>query len=70
MIFFSQIILLFNLANEKKYWTPDRGSYAGVGEGYTGFEWKDAFKPYDPEHPKFAGFFAEGIKVFAEKELS
>lgn len=54
----------------KKYWTPDRASYAGVGEGYTGFEWKDAFKPYDPEHPKFAGFFAEGIKVFAEKELS
>jgi DNA-binding transcriptional MerR regulator len=54
----------------KKYWTPDRSSYGGMGEGYTGFEWKDVFKTYDPEHPKFAGFLAEGIKIFAERELS
>ncbi|HEX4838983.1 MAG TPA: MerR family transcriptional regulator [Rhabdochlamydiaceae bacterium] len=54
----------------KKYWTPDRISYAGMGEGYTGFEWKDAFKAYDPKHPKFAQFLAEGMRVFAEKELS
>lgn len=54
----------------KKYWTPDRYSYAGMGEGYTGFEWKDVFKIYDPEHPKLALFFAEGIRIFAEKELS
>ena len=24
----------------KKFWTPNRESYAGLGEGYTGFEWK------------------------------
>lgn len=54
----------------KKYWIPDRSSYTGMGEGYTGFEWKDVFKAYDPEHPKFAQFLAEGIKVFAERELS
>lgn len=54
----------------KKYWTPDRATYAGMGEGYTGFEWKDVFKSYDPEHPKLAQFFAEAIKIFAEKELS
>ena len=54
----------------RKYWTPDRSSYTGMGEGYAGFEWKDAFKAYDPEHPKFAQFLAEGIKVFAERELS
>jgi DNA-binding transcriptional MerR regulator len=54
----------------KKFWTPDRASYAGMGEGYAGFEWKDAFKAYDSEHPKFALFFAEGIRFFAEKKLS
>ena len=54
----------------KKYWTPDRSSYAGMGEGYTGFEWKDVFKGYDPEHPKFAQFFAAAIKVFADQELT
>jgi DNA-binding transcriptional MerR regulator len=54
----------------QKFWTPDRSSYAGMGQGYAGFEWKDVFKAYDPEHPKFALFFAEGIRIFAEKELS
>lgn len=53
----------------KNYWTPDRDSYAGMGEGYTGFEWKEVFKQYDSDHPKFAGFLAEGIKIFAAKEL-
>lgn len=53
----------------KKYWTPDRNSYAGMGQGYVGFEWKDVFKQYDPEHPKFALFLAEGIRIFAETEL-
>src|SRR5262245_22052539 len=36
----------------KKFWTPNRESYAGLGEGYTGFEWKKAFAAHDPEHPK------------------
>ena len=54
----------------KNYWTPDISSYARMGEGYTGYEWKEVFKQYDPEHPKFAGFLAEGIKIFADKELA
>lgn len=57
-------------------WLPWNGisctieAYIGLGEGYTGFEWKEAFKPYDPEHPKLAQFMAEGMKVFAERELA
>lgn len=51
------------------YWQPDRHSYAEMGQGYTGFEWKKAFEPYDNEHPKFAMYLAEGIKIFANKEL-
>jgi len=54
----------------KGYWTPDRSSYTSLGEQYIGFEWKKAFEPYDPEHPKLAQFLAEGMKIFAEKELS
>ncbi len=46
-----------------------REAYIGLGQGYTGFEWKDAFKPYDAEHPKLAQFLAEGMRVFAEREL-
>lgn len=57
-------------------WLPWNGTsctkeaYIGLGLGYTGFEWKEAFKPYDPEHPKLAQFLAEGMRVFAERELS
>lgn len=54
----------------KNYWTPDRDSYPQLGEQYMGFEWKEAFESYDSEHPKLAQFFAEGMKIFAEKELS
>lgn len=50
----------------KKYWTPNRDSYAAMGEGYTGFEWRDVFKLYDPEHPKLALYFSEAIKTFAK----
>lgn len=53
----------------QNYWTPDRCSYTGMGEGYTGFEWKDAFKAHDPEHPKLAQFLAQGIQIFAERQL-
>lgn len=53
----------------KKFWTPDRESFIGRGQGYTEFEWKKAFEKYDPEHPKLAMFLAEGMKIFAEKEL-
>jgi len=54
----------------KGYWTPNRDSYSKLGEQYIGFEWKEAFEPYDSEHPKLAQFLAEGMKIFAEKELS
>lgn len=54
----------------KRYWTPDRNSYPKLGEQYIGFEWKAAFEPNDSEHPKLAQFLAEGMKIFAEKELS
>lgn len=54
----------------KTYWTPDSDSYPKLGEQYMGFEWKGAFEPYDSEHPKLAQYLAEGMKVFAEKELS
>ncbi|MDP1835425.1 MAG: MerR family transcriptional regulator [Chlamydiales bacterium] len=54
----------------KGFWTPDRISYANLGEQYIGWEWKEAFQPHDPEHPKLARFLAEGMVIFAEKELS
>jgi len=53
----------------KKFWTPNRESYTGLGEGYTGFEWKKAFAAYDPEHPKLALFMADAMRVFAKREL-
>lgn len=54
----------------KQYWTPNRESYVGLGQGYIEFEWKKTFEPYDLNHPKLAQFFAEGMRVFAESELS
>ena len=53
----------------KKFWTPNRASYSGLGEGYTGFEWKKAFAAYDPKHPRLAQFMAEAMTAFAEREL-
>ena len=52
-----------------KFWTPNRASYTGLGQGYTSFEWKKAFASHDSKHPRLAQFLAEGMKVFAEKEL-
>jgi DNA-binding transcriptional MerR regulator len=53
----------------KKFWTPKRASYTGLGEGYTGFEWKKAFAAYDHNHPKLARFMADAMRVFAERQL-
>jgi hypothetical protein len=53
----------------KKFWTPNRASYAGLGEGYTSLEWKTAFSAYDAEHPRLACFLAEAMRVYAEREL-
>ena len=54
----------------KKFWTPNRESFSDLGQMYTEFEWKKFFGKYDPEHPRLAQFLAEGMKVFAERELS
>jgi DNA-binding transcriptional MerR regulator len=54
----------------KKFWTPDKESYIGIGQMYTEFEWKKYFETYDPHHPRLAQYLAEGMKIFAERELS
>ncbi len=54
----------------KRFWTPDKESFSGLGQMYTEFEWKKFFAKYDPHHPKLAKFLAEGMRVFAEQELS
>ena len=54
----------------KDFWTPDKESYPALGEMYTEFEWKKFFDQYDNEHPKLARLMADGMKIFAEKELS
>jgi hypothetical protein len=54
----------------KSYWTPNKQSYSQFGENYIGFEWKKTFEEVDAEHPKFAQFFANAMKVFAKDELS
>lgn len=45
-------------------------AYIGLGQGYTEFEWKKAFAPYDSNHPRLATFLAEAMKIFAENNLS
>ena len=50
--------------------TCTKEAYIGLGQGYTEFEWKKAFSPYDPDHPRLAKFMANAMKIFAEKELS
>ncbi|HEY2811680.1 MAG TPA: MerR family transcriptional regulator [Rhabdochlamydiaceae bacterium] len=58
------------------HWLPwvasgcSRDAYIGLGQGYTGFEWGKAFKPHDPHHPQLAQFLAEGMRIFAMRELS
>ncbi len=54
----------------KQFWTPDKESFPALGQMYTELEWKKFFGKYDPHHPKLAMFLAEGMKVFAERELS
>lgn len=54
----------------KRFWTPNKESFTGLGQMYTGLEWKKFFGKYDPNHPRLAMFVAEGMKVFADRELS
>ena len=53
----------------KKFWTPNRESFIGLGQMYTELEWKKFFGKYDPNHPRLAMFLASGMKIFAEREL-
>ena len=50
--------------------TCTKEAYIGLGQGYTEFEWKKAFAPYDSQHPRLAKFMAEAMEVFAEKKLT
>jgi DNA-binding transcriptional MerR regulator len=51
----------------KHFWMPNRESYAGHGQFIEQSELRQA---YDKYHPELAGFLAEGIKIFAERELA
>lgn len=48
------------------FWTPDKESYAGHGEFMVLGDLK-AF--YDAYHPQLAQFLADGIKIYADKNL-
>ena len=51
----------------KKFWTPTRESYSGHSQLIVD---SDLRKAYDAYHPRLADYLAEGIRLFAEKELS
>ena len=53
----------------KQFWMPNHDSYIGLGMSYLELEWKQAFLKYDDQHPKLARYLADGIKVFADREL-
>ncbi len=53
----------------KKFWTPNKESYSGLGKGYLGFEWKKAFAAHDDDHPKLAMFLSKGMDHFAQTKL-
>jgi DNA-binding transcriptional MerR regulator len=50
----------------KRFWTPDRESYAGHSRMIEDSELGKAYEPYHPQLPKF---IAAAIRIFAEKEL-
>lgn len=45
----------------KKFWTPDKESYRGLGKLYTEPNWQNTFAPY---HPNLAQFFCQAIYEF------
>lgn len=65
-----QAVIRKHCAWIRKFWTPNKESYTGLGQAYTEFEWKHFFGKYDANHPKLALFQAEAMKQFAERELS
>lgn len=53
-----------------KFWTPDKESFIRLGQMYTDSEWKIFFDKYHPHHPQLALFIAEGMRYFADVNLS
>jgi DNA-binding transcriptional MerR regulator len=51
----------------KKFWTPNRESYAGHGRFLLESDLRNA---YDRHDPKLAEFMAEAMSLFAERELA
>ena len=52
----------------KKFWTPNKESYAGLGQLY--IEHPDFRKFYEKYHPHLAAFLATAMKIYADKELA
>jgi DNA-binding transcriptional MerR regulator len=48
----------------RKFWTPDKESYAGLAKLYTEPEWKKTFELY---HPELALYLSEAMQSFARK---
>jgi len=52
----------------KQFWTPNKEAYIGLGQLYlTNPEFR---KMWDAKHPKIAQFYADAMKVYAERELA
>ena len=62
-----QVLVKRHYGVVKRFWTPNRVSYIGLGDSYCGHS--DFRKMYDDIHPKLAEYLAEAMKVFAECEL-
>lgn len=65
-----QAVVLRHFKWLHQFWTPTPESYAGLGQGYTGAEWTQAFQAYDDQHPRLATFFADAISVFSKTKVS
>lgn len=50
----------------KQYWNPEKEAYVELGGLYLEAEFQ---KFYEPFHPKLAAFLAEGMRIYAEREL-
>jgi DNA-binding transcriptional MerR regulator len=51
----------------KHFWIPTQESYSGHAQLIVDSELRKAYEPY---HPRLAEFLAEGVKIFAAKELT
>jgi hypothetical protein len=50
-----------------RFWTPNCASYAGYGQFVVESKLRHAFEEHDPKLPEFV---REGIRVYAERNLS